>query len=96
MSFGELWHLATTSRYTRLIERENALLRRQLEELRKENHALIFALSRRRELPPESEEPSAAQIMRQGSLRRRGAFPSFSQAKKQLESLEAPTTRSAI
>lgn len=88
MTFPEFWHLLTTSRYTRLLERENAELREQVEQLRQ-------ALAAKRTVVYEGETseqregtPRTNAIQRP---RRPGRFQGFSQIKRDLEAREAPS-----
>ena len=102
MKLADLWHLITTSRYTRQLERENAELREQFKELKRENHALIFALGRKPAMPIPADElaespgafptPTSTQA---GHRTRPGKRRGFSQIKRELESQEAPFIKGA-
>lgn len=99
MTLESIWRWLTTSRYTRLLERENDELRARVKEVEAENRALVFALGRRptdAALVEETERAASTPAVPAPSLRRQrpGKFQGFSQAKKQLESQSAPTQRS--
>lgn len=87
MTFPEFWHWLTTSRYTRKLEAENEELRAQLQKLKAENTALIFALGKRPSFVPVSEREEEIQAAATKVPRnlRPGRFVGFSQVKKQLE-----------
>lgn len=80
---SKLWHLITTSRYTRHLETENARLVELVTSLEAENRALVFALGKPNVVQPEEPAAVAAKMPRRVSK-----FVGFSHIKKQIESGE--------
>jgi hypothetical protein len=80
MTFPEIWHLLTTSRYTRKLEQENFELRQEVKELTRALRRGGIA----EDVTPDSQPVSVAARARL----RGGRFTGFSQIKKKLESQE--------
>ena len=88
MTFAEFWHWVFTSPYSRLLEQENADLKREVKELRVQNHELAKLAMKLRiehgEVRGVENPPSL------GAARRPGKFQSFGQAKRVLENQPEP------
>lgn len=94
MTFAAFLHRLTTSRYTRLLERENAELREQVGALKLEHAKAQRELLRARLAQPDAMPDEEASELRATIPPRRGRpgrFQSFGAAKRRLENQpEAP------
>lgn len=97
MTFAAFFHLLTTSRYTRLLERENVELREQVAAFRLDQAKWQRELLRARLAQPDAMPDEEAGELRATIPPRRGRpgrFQSFGAAKRRLENQEAPSQRS--
>lgn len=103
MNLATVWNWLTTSKYTRLLERENEELRAQLKEAKRQNELLTFALGHRQPADPleaaamaeeQAAEVSRTQVSEMPGRQRMRKRVGFSQVKRQLES-QAPPSKGA-